>query len=98
MSVTVRTNNVPRDLIYAYELTASEREQFDYLDWQAIDDGRDGATFFRYKGEVYDVGQFMRFDNPTSLWEGHCADSYFSATVIRFVEDGERVIVGRMYS
>lgn len=33
MSITVRTNNVPRDVISGHELTPAEREEFDYIDW-----------------------------------------------------------------
>lgn len=103
MSTTVRTNNVPRDIIDACELTPREREPFDYLDWSAIDAGEDSASFFRYRGEVYDLGEFMANLRETggttggpdlAGWDGYMADSYFSAIVVRFVGDGERVVVG----
>jgi hypothetical protein len=94
----VTTNNVPRPVIDAYELTAKEREQFDYLDWPAIDEGRDSASFFRYKGELYDLSEFERWDNPASPtregWDGFRSDSYFSALVVRYADHGESVVVG----
>ena len=103
----VVTDHKPRDVIDAGELTARERAEFDYLDWPAIDAGRDSASFFRYRGQVYDLGCFER-GNPvageTSLprsltrWDGVAPDSYFSGTVVRIVENGERVIVGRVYT
>jgi hypothetical protein len=96
--MTITTNNVPRPVIDAYELTAKEREQFDYLNWSAIDEGSDSASFFRYKGELHDLGEFERWDNPASPtregWDGFRSDSYFSALVVRYVEDGEAVVVG----
>jgi hypothetical protein len=55
-NLTVKTNNVPRLLIDAYELSEKERAEFDYLDWQKIDAGEDSATFFRYKGQLFDLG------------------------------------------
>jgi len=86
------TNNVPRDIIYGYELTDAEREEFDYLD--DIEMGQ----FFRYRGELYDIGEFMGWDNPDSPtrqgWQGYYAESYFSAIVIRYCDEYERVIVG----
>jgi hypothetical protein len=92
------TNNVPRDIIDASELTAAERAGFDYLDWPAIEDGRDSASFLRYRGELYDLSEFEVWDNPASPtrqgWDGCRADSYFSGVVVRFVDDGERVVAG----
>jgi hypothetical protein len=103
MSVKVITNNVPRDVIEAHELTPAERAEFDYLDWPAIDDGRGSASFFRYKGELHDLGEFSQDYGITkgvglpehlSKWDGYRSDSMFSALVVRYVDDGERVIVG----
>ena len=65
MAITIITNNVPRWVIDAYELTESERAQFDYLDWDAIARGEDSASFFRYRGELHDIGEFVAFgDGP----------------------------------
>ena len=95
---TITTNNVPRDVIYAHELTTDERAQFDYLDWDAIEDGRDSASFFRYRGELYDLSEFMVWDNPVSptrgRWDGFRSDSFFSGLVVRYVDDCEHVVVG----
>lgn len=105
--IKVRTNNQPRDIIDAYALTADERKEFDYLNWDKIDAGEDSASFFRYRGELYDLGEFMAgnavpadsgLPAHLSKWDGHHADSYFSATVVRYVNDGEQVIVGYVTS
>lgn len=100
--ITVRTNNVPRDIIEAYELSADEREQFDYLKWDAIERGEDSASFFRFKGDLYDLGEFMRWDNPMSPtrhgWDGYRSDSYFSGLVVRYVDNFERVVVGTFFA
>lgn len=109
MTVTVVTNNHPRPLVDAWELTPAERETFDYLDWSAIERGEDSATFFRYRGELYDLGEFSRdygitrgagLPDHLSTWHGYAADTFFSATVVRIVEmwDGPGVVVGRVYS
>lgn len=107
VTVKVVTNNVPRDIIDAYELTAEERKQFDYLDWGAIDEGRDSASFFRYKGQLHDLGEFTRDYGITkgsglpehlSKWDGYRSDSAFSAVVVRYVNDNEQVVAGRVLS
>jgi hypothetical protein len=85
-------------VIDGYELSAAERAEFDYLDWEAIDEGAASAEFFRYRGELYDLGEFTVWDNPASPtrqgWDGFRSDSYFSGLVVRYVDDFERVVVG----
>lgn len=97
--VTITTNGVPRDVIDAIYLNADERAEFDYVNWDAIDRGEDSASFVRYRGELYDLGEFEAWDNPDSPtrqgWDGVRTESYFSGLVVRYVDDSERVIVGR---
>jgi hypothetical protein len=101
--LTFITNNVPRDIIDAYELDADERAEFDYIDWAGVEDGSASASFFRYYGQLFDLGEFERWDNPASptrnsQWDGMRSDTFFSGVVVRYVEDNERVVVGRYYS
>lgn len=101
MTFTIKTNNVPRYTIDAYQLTEKERQEFDYIDWQAIDEGSNSATFFRYKGMLYDLGEFMRVENNESLkgWDGYSSDSAFSGVMIKWADsDCESVIVATYYS
>jgi len=96
MSIEIITNNHPRQLIYGYELTEKEKEDFDYLEDIEIHD------FFRYKGQVYDPSEFMgiehNLDPEFSKWEGYSSDSYFSGIVLKYTKDMESVIVGRYLS
>lgn len=99
--ITIRTNNVPRDVIDAWSLTPDERKEFDYLDWQAIEEGRDSASFFRYRGELYDLGEFSRITPPGSRimhpmecqnpdfqgWDEYQSDSFFSGMLIRYYRE-----------
>ncbi|MBA2708269.1 MAG: hypothetical protein H0U59_10760 [Gemmatimonadaceae bacterium] len=102
--VTIITNSVPRYILDAYELTVEERAEFDYLDWQAIERGEDSSSFFRYKGEIYDLGDIPAVDRRPNgdsafqQWDGVAFDSFFSGILVRYVDDFERVIVGRFYS
>lgn len=102
MAITVTTNNVPRDVIDASELSAAEREVFDYLDWPSIEEGSESASFFRYRGIIYELGGFMATStlgtpNAFGKWDGYQSDSFFSGIVVRYVEEFERVVVGTYY-
>lgn len=97
----VITNHHHRDVIDAWSLTPKEREEFDYLDWPAIAAGEDSASFFRYRGDLHDLGEFMRWDTrPDELkqWDGYRSDSFFSALVVRYVDNCEGVVVGLVLS
>jgi len=120
MPVTVRTNNVPRDIIEAWELSEAEREEFDYLDWSEFGTEPNPATsdlprsrsagdaeFFRYRGQLYDLGEFSADYGITrgaglpphlARWDGYMSETFFSAIVVRYVDNFERVIVGHVLS
>lgn len=98
----VTTNNAARDVVDASMLPADVRRQFDYLDWPAIDAGEASASFFRYRGDWYDLAEFMRVEPGDELascgWQGYAADSAFSGVVVRLTDGGEGVVVGRCLS
>ena len=102
-TLTIITNNVPRLVIDAYELSERERAKFDYLDWNAIERGEDSATFVRYKGELMDLGEFMTTSgmpdfSPLRRWDGYHSDSFFSGILVRYEHDCDHVIMGRYFS
>lgn len=102
--ITVITNNAPRLIVDAYELSASERSEFDYLDWAAIERGEDSASFVRYKGVTYDLsGEFMTTSglpefNPLTRWHGYHSDTFFSGVLVRYCEDTDYVVMGRFFT
>ncbi|QFP93539.1 hypothetical protein [Edwardsiella phage vB_EtaM_ET-ABTNL-9] len=87
------TNNQPRQLIYGYELTDKERQDFDYLD------DIDNHNFVKYRGNIYDVNEFMRVNSDDSLkgWDGYIGESYFSGVLIKVI-DSDTAIMARYYS
>jgi len=102
-TMTIKTNNVPRDVLFWYELTDAERAEFDYLDSEVA---QSDASFFRYRGVVYDLGEFSRIDKTVAphpqrqgweAWDGYMSDSFFSGILIRYVEDCDRVIIATYY-
>lgn len=99
MATTITTNNVPRWLEYGHELSDAERKEFDYLEGDSLDNN----LFFRYKGQVYDLNEFVRLNdiNPnTGLFKGWHAiknETFFSGLIIKITDDSEQVIVG-MYT
>ncbi len=100
--IRVITNNQPREIIDAYQLSKAEQEEFDYLNWEAIEKGEDSASFFRYKGQLHDLGDFVTTaTGPFNLglpeefakWDGYASDSFFSGLLVKYTDDCEAVIV-----
>lgn len=80
------TNNQIRPILHWYHLTDKEREQ--------LDTGLEEKSFFRYKREVYCLGDFT-YTN-TQGWHGVLPETFYSGMLIKFIDDG--VIVGRCYT
>lgn len=87
-TMKILTNHQSRPILEQHNLTTEELKEFDYL--------KDGeGSFFRYKGNVYDLGQFMVWNNTSKPnWDGYRCDSYFSGIVIKFSTDYDEVTVG----
>ncbi len=99
-SLRIVTNSHPRDVVDAWELPQSARAEFDYLDWDALERGDDSASFVKYRGEWYDLGDVMRAEGSIAKlgWDGFNSDSFFSGIAFRYVDNCERVIVARVFA
>ena len=101
--VEITTNNTPRDVIQAWELSDSERESFDHIDWHKIAVGEESDPgFLRYKGTLYSLDDFTTtagLDGTLDMWDGYVNWTYFSGIVVRFVPGTEmdQIIVGRYF-
>jgi hypothetical protein len=97
MSIAITTNFVPRDLISAFELNGAQytklRKEFDYMN----DADFDSAMFFKYRGQVYALAEFLRTEGDLLAqgWQGICNQTYFSGLVVKIVQSCESVVVGR---
>lgn len=98
----ITTNHQPRALLFWSDLTEKEQANFDFFDTT------DGMDYFRYRGEVYALNEFLSAgtawsclpeNHPFRQWDGHLTDSFFSAVVIKYPRefgyiDSEHIIVG----
>lgn len=94
-------NNQKRPIVYGFELSEKERAAFDYLD------NIDESIFFRYKRQVYDLGEFSAITRSIAphpqrqgwdYFDGYISDSFFSGVLVKFCQDSDYVIVGRCFS
>lgn len=92
-NIKIMTNNKPRQLIYGYELSDKQKQDFDYIE------DIDSHDFVKYKNNIYDLSEFMRVENNDSLkdWHGYSRDSYFSGTLVKYTDE-DTVIMGWYYS
>lgn len=92
------TNNQPRPLLDWSNLSEKEQQEFDWLE---TEEEQCSADFFRYKGQVYCLDEFVRTDTDGALsnWDGLHATSAFSGVLVKFVPDiDDEIVVGRCYS
>lgn len=99
--MTVKCNEHPRLLINWDQLTPKEQKDFDYLDQH----NQPEASFVRYKGVVYDLGEFMTV-TPVNAnaqregwkgFDGYHSDSFFSGVLVRYCKDNDDYVVMATY-
>lgn len=104
MTVTIKTNNVPRDTYYIWQLTDKEQKQIrEKFDYYTEEEELEDQSFFKYQGYWYCIGDFLRVQNNETFkgWDGYHSDSYFSGQLIKLVTDdydNDQVICGRFCS
>jgi len=100
MSLKIVTNNVPRNLLFAYELSEKDWKDTCYDEEDQHRAGKEGDTFVKYKDYVYSLADFMRIDDNSPLkgWHGYLSETFFSGVVIKYCEDNDQVVLGRYYS
>ena len=89
----IKTNNVPRHILYGHELPEKQRKEFDWLSDEEFNE----AEFVKYKGIYYALSEFMSCHNaayPVSNWQGYYSDSYFSGILLKYI-DSDSVIMGQ---
>lgn len=96
MAIHIISNNQPRWTIQGYELSDEEAKEFDYLEGDRLHE----STFFRYRGQLYDLGEAVLTPNSAEFkdWDGYYNETIFSGVLVKIVDGGDAVIVGRYYS
>ena len=101
--MNITTNNVPRDLLYLCDFSAADQDKIrKQYDWMKPNDLECNHGFFKYRGCIYHLQEFLTTDNVASgaltEWDGFAGDSAYSGTLIRLADnDCDRVIVGRYF-
>jgi len=97
MTTTIKTNNQPRDFLSFYDFDKKDQKaiekRFDYMTREELEEG---CSFFKYKGEIYNLCEFMR--THMDDWDGALSHSYFSGIIIKISDDHESVICGTYLS
>ena len=89
----ITTNNIPRDLMCFWDFSeADQRTIRSDFDW--MEDLEGDSMFFKYKGHIYNAGEFLRDGTPNG-WDGNAPDSYFSGVLVKLSSDCEQVTCGR---
>ena len=97
MSKLEITNIEECEIIYGYQLPSDKRSDFDYLN----DDDYECQDFFKYRGNYYDISQFMRVDKNSPFepfWHGYHGESFFSGVLIHLPDSGDGVIAATYLS
>ena len=93
--MNIITNNHYRFTLTWHELTETEQN-----DLTGLYDTIEESTFFRYRGHVYDLGEFQaktRYNNLDPQlhgWDGYKNEPFFSSILVRYSDDCESVRVG----
>lgn len=113
MTVRFTTNSHRRPVLDSWDIPADVRSEFDYIDWDACDDGRDSVSFVRAYGTYWDLndvepGPAMyggRLPEPFRVagYVAYVSETYFSGVCFRYVFDSDDggeydVIVARYFS
>lgn len=93
----LRTNNIARSLWNWHDLDDKQKSE---LDWRDNEELQEAFLGFIYKGQIYDLSDFVKLDDnnyPIKGWHGAFAQSAFHAIVIKMTDDNF-VIVGQVFS
>lgn len=109
--MNITTNNQSRELVSLADIPVSAQSHFDYIEgddqfterlFQYRGAWYDTHEFVRIvkRSDVRTLGfgHTCDDDSPLLAWHGIQTNTYFSGVVVRYVDAGERIIVGRIYA
>jgi len=92
------TNNHFKEILSFFELTNKEQDELKD-NYDTIEE----SSFFRYRGHVYDLNEFMRVNDSLNGqgqehelydWDGYHNDSFFSSVLVKYSSCNDAVKVG----
>jgi hypothetical protein len=96
--LTIRTNGHYRPVLCWENLTEKEKAEYDIETFY-------NSSFFRYRGWVYTLEDFMRIGNDSGYtgldftgWDGYHSDSFFSGVLVKYSRCGDAVKVATYFS
>ena len=107
MPLKVTTNNHVRPILDGSQLTETERADFDYVDWQAVERGEESATFVRYRGDLIHLEDVEVATHPLKAqgFDGMVSTSFFDGLAFRYfdaegnlLDSGDGIVVGHFYA
>ena len=96
--MNITTNRHWNSFLYGFELTDTQKSDFDYLD------DIDSHEFISYRGMIIDPSEVFPIDDTMRLhadfgdWHGYQSDSFFSGIVIKYSDDFEQYQIGTYIS
>ena len=107
--LTIVTNNVPRDVLYGYQMSHRVlKEEFD-IETESMNDDEISnlcsMQFVKFWGVWYDLQDFITtspcpWNNglPEEFldWHGYAGDSLFSGTLLKYVRDDDMMDFDRV--
>ena len=100
--LTIVTNNVPRDVVYGYQMSHKVlKEEFD-IETEGMNDDEISdlcsMQFVKFRGVWYNLQDFITtspgpwnhgLPEEFMQWDGYASDSFFSGTLLKYVKDDD---------
>lgn len=104
MALVICSNYHVRDTLDGFQAGRELREEFDYIDWEAVDRGEESAELVQYRGSWYDLRdvQVATDELKRRGFDGMVTDSFWSGVAFRYFDaDGypyeDGVVMARFY-
>lgn len=92
-NIKITTDHKYREIVCFQELSKTGKEQ---ILWSE-DEPSDELVYFTYKGNAYNLNEFMRFDSKGTMikkWDGYFNHTIFSGILVKYSDCGDGVKVG----
>jgi len=95
MTVKITTNNHPREILS--DIPESARKEFDYIDWEKVEDGNESVSFVYYRGDYWNLNDTEgTFPHDRDWW--YVSQSFGFGILFKLVEvDHDTMVVCGTY-